>query len=195
LVVGSFFLIDDIFNGRRRRTAEWESLAQRTHLTIDPERLFHSASLFGRYRGRHVTVERWVTPHPRDNDDAIFWIQAACTLNKVRDYTFTIGTPNIMSYLGGGVAKHFQGMTSINNGEFADEQYLIGKSSQPQLMLALLGGNDMIRQGLAGLDATFFVEFDGRRLRYCEVGTEKNADRLKITLDLLSDLADDMERA
>ena len=170
---------------RQARQQAWSELAARTGLTFESGGIFAPMRVAGNYRGRPLTLDTF-TRHNGKNSTTYTRIQLGT--NNPCALSLAIYDENVLSKLGKAL-----GMQDIQTGDDElDRRFTI--KGQPEPVIASLLTSVGLRQKL--LEArSVHVEVKGQQVYWQQRGAESNADYLQFLFDLLSDLAEAVDRA
>jgi hypothetical protein len=170
---------------RQARQQAWSELAARTGLTFEPGGIFSRTVVTGNYRGRPLTLDTF-TRHSGKNSTTYTRIQLG--VNNPSALSLAIYDENVLSKVGKAL-----GVQDIQTGDDElDRRFII--KGQPEPVIASLFTSISLRQKL--LEAhSVHVEVKGQQVYWQQRGAESNADYLQSLFDLLSDLAEAVDRA
>lgn len=186
LVVGLLILFAVLTYLRHQaRRQAWSELATRTGLTFEPGGLFSSMRVTGTNRGRSLTLDTFTRSSGKNSTT---YTRISVSVNNPSALSLAIYDENVLSKFGKAL-----GMQDIQTGdEELDRRFTI--KGQPEPMIANLLTSIGLRQKL--LEArSLHVEVKGRELHFEQRGAESNADYIQFLFDLLSDLAEAVDRA
>jgi hypothetical protein len=167
------------------RRQVWSELAARTGLTFEPGTLFSPMRIKGNYRGHPLTLDTFTRSSGKSSTT---YTRIRLTVNNPSALSLAIYDENVLNKLGKAL-----GMQDIQTGdEELDRRFII--KGQPEPVIANLFTSIGLRQKL--LEArSLHVEVKGRELHFEQRGAESNADYIQFLFDLLSDLAEAVDRA
>jgi hypothetical protein len=186
IVVGVLVLFAVLAYLRRlARQQAWSELAARTGLTFEPGGLFSPMRITGTYRGHPLTLDTFTR---RSGKNSTTYTRIMLSVNNPSALTLAIYDENVLSKVGKAL-----GMQDIQVGDDElDRRFTI--KGQPEPVIAGLLTSIGLRQKL--LEArSLHVDVKDRELHFEQRGAESNADHLQFLFDLLSDLAEAVDRA
>lgn len=184
LIVGLVLAVS--YLGRRGQVMGWRALAEGAGLSYEGGRFFFSAPrVTGRYRGRQVTLDTFTR---RTGDSRTTYTRILMFVNNQANIYLAMYQESVFSKMG-----KFFGLQDVQIGDDEIDRRFVIKS-KPETFAASLLSYINLRQRL--LEARRLnVEVDGREITFEQVGVIRDVERLRFLIDLLSDLADAVERA
>ncbi len=186
LVVGILVLFTVLAYLRRQaRQQAWSELAARTGLALEPGGIFSPMRVTGYYRGRPLTLDTFTRSSGKSSTT---YTRIRLGVNNPPALSLAIYDENVLSKIGKAL-----GMQDVQTGDDElDRRFTI--KGQPEPVIARLLTSIGLRQKL--LEArSLHVEVKDRELHFEQRGAESNADHLQFLFDLLSDLAEAVDRA
>jgi len=186
LVVGMLVIFAVLaYRRRQARQQAWSELAVRTSLTFEPGGLLSPMRVTGTYRGRPLTLDTYTRSSGKSSTT---YTRIRLGVNNPSALSLAIYDENVLSKLGKAL-----GMQDIQVGDDELDRRFTFKG-QPQPVIASLLTSIGLRQKL--LEArSVHVEVKGQEVYWQQRGAESNADYLQFLFDLLSDLAEAVDRA
>ena len=186
LVVGMLVIFAVLAYLRRQtRQQAWSELAVRTSLTFEPGALFSPMRVTGTYRGRPLALDTYTRSSGKSSTT---YTRIRMSVNNPSALSLAIYDENVLSKLG-----KVLGMQDIQVGDDELDRRFTFKG-RPEPVLASLLTSAGLRQKL--LEArSVHVEANGQEVYWQHRGAESNADYLQFLFDLLSDLAEAVDRA
>ena len=170
---------------RQARQQAWSELAAHTGLTFEPGGLFSPMRITGAYRGHALTLDTFTR---RSGKNSTTYTRILLSVNNPSALSLAIYDENVLSKLGKAL-----GMQDIQVGDDELDRRFTFKG-QPQPVIAGLLTSIGLRQKL--LEArSVHVEVKGQEVYWQQRGAESNADHVQFLFDLLSDLAEAVDRA
>jgi hypothetical protein len=178
----------------------WHQLASRVGLQA---KTFGRTCLSGYRESRFVMVERYLTP-PRnlsDIEEGILWTRIVMTVKNAQALSFILGRSSVLDYAGGWFARQFKTATTLSLGSDDPQQSFIVKEAVNGFVQSVLRAHGTTVQALVTNDRTYFVQLEGARLTYTELGTElmdnaaieKSARQVTLALGFLNAIAELVE--
>lgn len=174
------------YYSRKRQQQAWSDLAAQTGLTFEAGGYFGPAPrVTGAYRGHTLTLDTFTRGSGKSRTT---YTRIVLFVNNAANIYLTLYQESVFSKIG-----KFFGMQDIQVGdEEVDRRFII--KGRPENFAASLFTSISLRERL--LQARVLnVEVDGRELTFEQVGVLKDAEYLKFLFDLLSDVAERVERA
>lgn len=183
---------------------QWHRLASQVGLQAETFFRIGRIRLYGDFQGHYVNVEQYWTPDPqdpRDEEKGLLWTRIQMATQNPRQSAFMFGRSDVLNHAAGGFAKQFKDTTSVTLGNPESSQTFFVKESAAGRLQSLLERNPEMGHTLATANTPYFIQLEGSQLSYFELGselmdkdeTEKSAGRLKLTLSLLKDIAQQVE--
>jgi hypothetical protein len=170
---------------RRARQQAWSELAARTGLTFEPGGLFSPMRITGAYRGHALTLDTFTRSSGKSSTT---YTRIRLSVNNPSALSLAIYDENVLSKVGKAL-----GMQDIQVGDDELDRRFTFKG-QPEPVITGLLTSIGLRQKL--LEArSMHVEVKGQEVYWQQRGEESNADNLQFLFDLLSDLAEAVDRA
>ena len=186
LVVGMLVIFAVLaYRRRQARQQAWSELAVRTSLTFEPGTLFSPMRVTGTYHGRPLALDTFTRSSGKSSTT---YTRIRLGANNPSALSLAIYDENVLSKLGKAL-----GTQDIQVGDDELDRRFTFKG-QPQQVIAGLLTSIGLRQKL--LEArSVHVEVKGQEVYWQQRGAESNADYLQFLFDLLSDLAEAVDRA
>jgi hypothetical protein len=174
------------YYSRQAQQKAWGELAARTGLTFEAGGFFGPAPrVSGTYRGHALTLDTFTRGSGKSRTT---YTRIVLFVNNAANIYLALYQEGVFSKIG-----KFFGMQDIQIGdEEIDRRFII--KSKPESFAAGLFTSISLRQQVLQT-RTLNVEVDGRELTFEQVGVLKDVDYLKFLFDLLSDVAERVERA
>ena len=170
---------------RRARQQAWGELATRTGLTFEPGGLLTPMRITGAYRGHALTLDTYTRSSGKNSTT---YTRILLSANNPSALSLAIYDENVLGKIGKAL-----GMQDIQVGDDELDRRFTFKG-QPEPVITGLLTSISLRQKL--LEArSVNVEVKGREVGWRQRGEESNADNLQFLFDLLSDLAEAVDRA
>jgi hypothetical protein len=172
------------YTTRRARTRAWEELSFRHGLTLEPGSFFVSPRLTGGYRGHQLTLDTFTR---RTGKSSTIYTRIVLFVNNQDNVYFALYEEGVFSKIG-----KFFGSEDVQIGdEEVDRRFII--KSRPEGFAVRVFTSIGLRSRL--LQARRLnIEVDGRELYFEQVGSLTDAEYLQFLFDLLSEMADFVER-
>jgi hypothetical protein len=169
---------------RRARLRAWEELARRTGLAFEPGGYFTTPTLTGSYRGHQITLDTFKRSSGRSSTT---YTRIVVFVNNQESIYLALYEEGVFSKIG-----KFFGTEDVQVGdEEVDRRFII--KSRPETFAARVFTSINLRGQL--LKARHVnIEIDGREIYLEERGDLTDADYIQFLFDLLSELADFVER-
>ncbi|MBI3762629.1 MAG: hypothetical protein HY260_12330 [Chloroflexi bacterium] len=170
---------------RQARERAWGELAGRTGLTLEPGNFLTGPRVTGNFRGHTITLDTFSRGSGKSRTT---YTRIVVFVNNQANVYLALYQESVFSKIG-----KFFGMEDVQIGdEDVDRRFII--KSRPETFAARLFTSINLRQKLLQARAVN-IEVDGRELHFEQQGVETNADYMQFLFDLLSDVAEMVERA
>jgi len=177
-----------IYFSRQEQAKAWRQVAARAGLTFEPGVLLGSPRVIGNYRGRALRLDAFARRH--GTRDVTRYTRIALAVNNRAGVVLTLRREGVFSP----IAKAL-GVEDIRLGDAeVDRRFII--QSRPATFAATLFAARDLRQRLLQVRAPHLVAVEAAELRLeqVEVSIEKDVDSWVSLFDLVSDLAEQVER-
>jgi hypothetical protein len=173
------------YSRRQARLKAWRELAERMGLTWEPGSLLgHPPYVKGKYRGHELTLDTFRRGSGRNSTT---YTRIILFVNNQSNLYLTLYEESVFSKIG----KLFGAQDIQVGDEEIDRRFMI--KGQPEDSVTRLLTPISLRQKL--LEArSVNLEVDGRELHFEKKGEESDVNYLQFLFDLLSDLAEAVER-
>lgn len=170
---------------RQAQRRSWEDLASQSGLTLDPGKSFLSSPVVtGIHRGHEVVVDTFMRGTGKNRRT---YTQIRMTVTNPRDLRLSLFGENIFTQLAQALGSH-----DIELGDpEIDRRFRI--KGEPEEEVKNLFTYGAFRQQLLELPS-LNLSLQGTTLRYEHSGVEKNVERLQKLLNLLGELATQVEQ-
>jgi hypothetical protein len=173
------------YYGRQSRLRAWGELASNTGLTCESGGFFSPIRVTGMYRGHGLVLDTFTRSSGKSSQT---YTRIVLSANNPSDLSLAIYEEGVMSKIGKAL-----GMQDIQLGDADLDQRFIIKGRPEEAIVNLLAFGSL-RQKL--LDArSLNLALDGQQVHFEERGVELDIGRLQFLFDLMSDLAEAIERA
>ena len=169
---------------RQARTRAWTEVAERTGLTLEPGSFFKSPRLSGTYRAHTLALDTFSRSHGKSSTT---YTRIVVFVNNRANVYLALYEEGVFSKIG-----KFFGSEDIQVGDEEIDRRFIIKSRPPEVAPRLLTSISLRSKLLEARSIN--VEMDGRELYFEQRGAETNLDYLVFLFDLLTDLAEFVER-
>jgi hypothetical protein len=166
----------------------WQKLAAQTGLTCESSGLWGlQLCVTGTYRGRSLTLDTFTRGGGADSAPTSY-TRIVIFVNNQSHFYLALYEESVFSKIG----KLFGAQDIQIGDEEIDRRFMI--KGQPESVIVSLIATSGLRQKL--LEArSLNLEMDGRELYFEEQGVEMDVNYLRFLFDLLSDMAEAIERA
>lgn len=173
------------YASRQARAKAWGELARRTGLALEQGSFFVPPRLTGGYRGHSLTLDTFTRGSGKSSNT---YTRIVIFVNNQANIYLALYEEGLFSKIG-----KFFGAEDVQIGdEEVDRRFIL--KSRPENFAARLFTSINLRSKLLQARAAN-IEVDGRELYFEQRGAERNTDYLQFLFDMLSDLADLVERA
>jgi len=186
IFVGVIVLVVAIAYFRRQaRQRAWSELADRTGLTFESDGWFGTSRVTGVYRGHQLTLDTFRRGSSGKNSTT--YTRIVLFVNNQSNLYLALYHEGVFSKIG-----KFFGMQDIQVGDIELDRRFIIKGKPEKAVVSVLTSGALPQKLLEARSVN--LEVDGRELHFEQVGVELKVDYLEFLFDLLSDLAEAVER-
>ncbi len=171
---------------RQRLQRQWSDLASRAGLSMEGGSALAMPSVVGTYRGRPIRLHTYTRSHGRSSTR-----YSAINLTVSNPAGGSLSLRRERWYDSVGQAL---GMEDIQIGDALFDQRFRIASRPPEFAVRVFQGNEPLRSALMQAPPVQ-IELQGGMLHHRQTGLETNTDRLMALFDVMSSLADAVERA
>ena len=168
----------------RARTQAWEEFAAQSGLSYERGKFMRRPAISGTYRSHELRMDTFTRS---SGESSTTYTQVVLSVSNPGGMQLELAPENVFNKVGRAL-----GMQDIETGDAElDGRYIIKGQPESAVLRVLMQIN--LRQKL--LEAKHFhVKLRDNTLRYERQGVESNPEALKSLFDLLSDLADSLEK-
>lgn len=180
-----FGLVYYVYYQHKSRVRDWDEFAKGIGLTLEPGNLFVRPRVTGNYRRRAITLDTFSRGSRKHRKT---YTRIVLLVNNPSNIYLALYVEDVFSKIG-----NFFGMADVQIGDDEIDQRFTIKS-RPETFAARLFASSNLRQKLLQARSVN-LKVDGRELYFEQRGMEADPDYLQFLFDLLSDVAEMVERS